>query len=565
MIVYTLRVSHPHRQFLDIEATIPTNGADELVVQLPVWRPGRYERGQFARNIQRWKPYSPDGASLHFEKVDHSRWVVQCSGLDSIEVHYNYYAAELNAGSTWVDDQQWYVNPVNCFVFCPDRMDEAAEIRLNVPPNWVLASGLANDGYTRLTARNVQELMDGPFIAADALWHRSYRVDEHTFHIWIRGKHRFDETRLLADFEAFTRAQIKAFGYFPVDEYHFLFQFSDFRVRHGVEHENSTVIALGPAETVSTPEGYLEMLCISSHELYHTWNVKSLRPQEMYPYDFTTENYSRQGYVTEGVTTYMGDLFLLKSRVINSSAYLKLLETDLTRHLHNPGRFNMSVADSSFDTWLDGYQMGIPARKVSIYTEGCLTAFLADVVLLEEADGLDAVMGQLCERFAKVNSGYPMGAYDQRVIDSSNGKARAIFDDLVHGTNDYLPYLKATFDKLGIAFSLERNLGFAGLTGAMGVHEQRGLRLTTVWPDSPADRAGLAVGDFVTLVNGLQVDDLLDARIKLEQPGELQIMAVRNRTAKSCSLRTDASYFPVVKLAPPTEANALYAKWSWSE
>ncbi len=565
MIVYTLRVSHPHRKFLDIEAHIPTNGEDELILQLPVWRPGRYERGQFARNIQRWKAYSHDGKPLEAHKVNHSQWRVMCKGHTAIEVHYNYYSAELNAGSTWVDEQQWYVNPVNCFIFCLGRMDEAAEIRLNVPHSWVLASGLPNDGFTRLTAANIQQLMDGPFIAADALWHRTYEVDQHRFHIWIRGKHRFDETRLLADFKAFTEAQMKAFGYFPVDEYHFLFQFPDFKVRHGVEHENSTVIALGPAETVSTPEGYLELLAISSHELYHTWNVKSLRPAEMLPYDFTTENYSRQGYVTEGVTTYMGDLFLLKSKVIDVPTYFKLFADDVMRHLHNPGRFNMSVADSSFDTWIDGYSAGIPARKVSIYTEGCLNAFMADVSLLQNGSGLDQVMRALCETFAKQGKGYPDGDYDQAVIHASNGEAKALFEKFVHGTDDYIPYLTAAFDALGIGYQFEVNIGFAGMTGAAGNLERNGFRLSVVWPDSPADKAGLAAGDLITVVNGIHVDEHLDARLRLDRPGLLNIAFMRQRTAHSCTLVPELKYFPMVKLSAPEKPNALYSQWAWIE
>ena len=563
MIVYTLRVSHAHRKFLDIEAVIPTNGADQLTLQLPVWRPGRYERGQFARNIQRWKAFSADGKPLTARKVSHSQWSVDCAGLDAIEVHYNYHAAELNAGSTWVDEHQWYVNPVNCFIYCLDRMDEPAEIRLNVPNNWGLASGLPNDGYTRLTAKNIQTLMDGPFIAADALWHRSYEVDAHRFHIWIRGKHRFDETKLLADFKAFTEAQIRAFGYFPVDEYHFLFQLPDFKVRHGVEHENSTVIALGPAETVSTPEGYLELLAISSHELYHTWNVKSLRPAEMLPYDFTTENYSRQGYITEGVTTYMGDLFLLKAKVIDVQTYLKLFADDVMRHLHNPGRFNMSVADSSFDTWLDGYSTGIPARKVSIYTEGCLNAFMADVTLLEQGSALDAVMHEMCQKFALQNKGYTDGEYDQMVINSSNGLALPLFDNLVHGTGDYVPHLKTAFEKLDLGISLEVVIGFAGMTGAAGQLERGGLKLSLVWPDSPADKAGLAAGDLVTVVNAIQVDEHLDARLRLESPSLLNIHFIRNRAAHTCSVHPDLKYFPVVKLTAPEQPNQLFSKWIW--
>ena len=118
----------------------------------------------------------------------------------------------------------------------------------------------------------------------------------------------------MADHVAFTRAQLSYFGSFPVPSYHFLYLFPDRDVRHGVEHEDSTVIALGPAERVRSKEGYMEIIGIASHELYHAWNVKRIRPAEWMPYDFANACPSELGYIAEGVTTYMGDLFLFEAR-----------------------------------------------------------------------------------------------------------------------------------------------------------------------------------------------------------------------------------------------------------
>ena len=126
---------------------------------------------------------------------------------------------------------------------------------------------------------------------------------------------------------------------------------------------------------------YSELLGVSSHELYHAWNIKTIRPKAMHPYRFREENYSRLGYIYEGVTTYMGDLYLLKSGVFTLSEYLKELEQQFQRHFDNPARFYTSVGDSSFDTWLDGYISGAPGRKLSIYVEGCLLAFVTDFMI----------------------------------------------------------------------------------------------------------------------------------------------------------------------------------------
>ena len=168
------------------------------------------------------------------------------------------------------------------------------------------------------------------------------------------------------DSSKFTQSQINHFGDFPVDEYHFLFQITPYLSYHGVEHTKNTVLLLGPSDDLMT-ERYDDLLGVCSHELYHTWNIKSIRPIEMLPYDYSKENYFRTGYVAEGVTTYMGDLFLINSKVFSWDDFIKTQNQNLYRHLMNYGRFNLSVADSGFDSWLDGYKMGTPDRLSLIH------------------------------------------------------------------------------------------------------------------------------------------------------------------------------------------------------
>lgn len=565
-IIYTLSAPRSHTKFLEFEAVFPTEGAQEIELRLPVWRPGRYELGYFARNIQRLTASGEDGGSLRCTKTSHSSWLIACAGHSKITMAYNYYAAELNGGSTWVDDDQIYVNPVNCFLFRPDRPDAEFTIRIRDERKLNIASGLPNNGHDELTALGVQQLMDAPFIASTQLWHRQYTIEQYQFHIWVHGAHRFNETALLAAFEKFTKAQLRAFGSFPVSDYHFLFQLPDHRTRHGVEHTNSTVITLGPAELLTTQEGYLELLGISSHELYHTWNVKCIRPVEMFPYDFKTENYSRLGYVTEGVTTYYGDLFLLRSGVIDLGTYLKLFAEDLTRHMHNAGRFNLSVADSSFDTWLDGYAPGIPHRKVSIYTEGSLCAFITDVAIMKATGNrysLDTVMRRLYEEFGLNAKGYTESDYRKIVEEVAGQPLDDIFNRLVHGTADYLPYLTAAFTELGLSLELHERNDFAGITGAQGAIEVRGYRLHSVWPGSPADIAGLAEGDLIISVNGIQADAHLNERLELENTERLMVTMIRNRREHRLELLRGSSFFQTVAIGVAPESTETFKCWSW--
>ena len=265
-----------------------------------------------------------------------------------------------------------------------------------------------------LRARDVQHVMDAPWVASPKLWHDSYREQGVDFHVWVHDTLPADPARFISEHVAFTRAQLSSFGSFPTEEYHFLYLFPDHDVRHGVEHEDSTVIALGPAERVQSEEGHMEIIGIASHELYHAWNVKRIRPAKWTPYDFTRACPSELGYLAEGVTTYMGDLFLFESGVVDLEGWCGLMTKLLERHLNNPGRLNMSVAASSFDTWLDGYRLGVPGRKGSIYVEGAVLAFLCDCRILAATDGqasLSNAMRLLWERFGFPRKGITASDY----------------------------------------------------------------------------------------------------------------------------------------------------------
>lgn len=513
---YTLSFQNPQQQFLDVALRIDGLAKEEfLTLQLPAWRPGRYELGNFAKNIQRFSVQNEKGKALRFEKVSKDTWMVHCKDAKSVVVEYNYYAAELNAGSTWLDEEMLYVNPVNCFIYRPDYMEQPATVELKVPRNYQVASGMKLKKKHTLEAANVQELMDCPFIASANLQHDTYKVDKTTFHIWLAGECKPDWKRMKNDFAAFSKVQIKAFGTCPVTEYHFLILARPERVYHGVEHSNSTVLSLGPGYDLFNPEGrYMDLLAVSSHELYHTWNIKKIRPQEMLPYDFTRENYSRMGYVAEGVTTFMGDLMLVRSGGFSQEQFLKELSTFAQRHFDNFGRTNLSVAESSFDTWLDGYSKGIPNRKVSIYNEGALNAIMCDLMIRNSSKNkhsLDSVMRVLYEEYAQQDIGYTEEIY-RGLIEAHAGKSfKAHFDKYINGTEPYEKPLKRALSYVGLEVVSEPASAYR--EHALGIKAEWAparYTVTDIYPGSPAEKAGLIAGDELLYINKFRMDQNLN-------------------------------------------------------
>jgi predicted metalloprotease with PDZ domain len=318
---------------------------------------------------------------------------------------------------------------------------------------------------------------------------------------------------------------------FPVDEYHFLIQILPYKTYHGVEHEKCTVITIGPSYDVFK-DYYTELLGVSAHELYHAWNIKSIRPAEMMPYDFTKENYSSLGYIAEGVTTYMGDLMLYKSGVFDLPQYIKEMNAQLQRHFDNFGRFNYSVAQSSWDTWLDGYEPGAPGRKVSIYTEGCLLAFIVDVLILKASKNkknLDNVMRSLYFNFGKEGIGITEKDYQTEIENVAGTDFQWFFDEYVNGTNAYNVLLVDCFEYIG--FELKHEPVKDAAAAYLGVKTIINNGITSIqaaYPGSAMDIGGAMIGDEIIGINGVAVREDFSKWVEFYMEDE-KVLTLRRR------------------------------------
>lgn len=519
---YKISYSNPHTHYIDIECSIENISLPQIELQLPSWRPGRYELGNFAKNIQHFKVINAKGEALSFKKTSKDSWSINTRGESVITVIYNYYAAELNAGSTWLDNKQLYINPINCLLYCEQKLEDPCHIEINVPFDYKLAGALKVVSTAinkeiktiKAMARDYHTLVDTPFICSNALQHNMFVLDGVEFNIWFQGECKPDWAKLIGDFFIFINEQFLLFKSFPTERYHFLIQVLPFQFYHGVEHADSTIIAIGPAYNLMRKDLYDELLGVSSHELFHTWNVKNIRPKEMLPYKYNTENYATTGYIYEGLTTYYGDLMLYRSGIFSDADYFKTLTQQFQKHLDNHGRFNYSVAQSSFDTWLDGYVPGVPNRKVSIYTEGCLLAFMADAQIRAQTNNnasLDNVLLALYNDFGKNNIGYTANDY-QTIIEHVTGQNwNDFFNNYIEGTLPYNDLLISSLAYFGLELSIvtskrpyESFLGFK-------VSEQNNETIVqNIHPGSLAEAAGLAIKDKIIGVNGFEVRNNLN-------------------------------------------------------
>ena len=570
---YSISYKNPHQHLVDIAFVIDKVDEKTLLVQLPAWRPGRYELSNFAQNVKSFEVTNAEGKKLAFKKKLKDLWEIETHGSKTVHVNYSYYANELNAGSTYLDENQLYINPVNCCLYVPNRIDAPAEIELDLPTNYKVATGLTPIKKNKYKVSNFHELADSPLIASATLQHDTYDCKGVTFHIWFQGEIKPNWEKLKKQFLAYTTVQLKAMKSFPFTEYHFLYQIDTKRAYHGVEHLNSTVIYFGPSYEVSEGDWYDEFLGVSSHELFHAWNIKTIRPIEMMPYDYNTENYSRLGYVAEGVTTYYGDVFLLRSKVYDEKRYFKTFNQLLDRHFSNFGRFNLSVADSSFDTWLDGYKAGVPGRKTSIYTEGALCAFMVDVQIRRDTKNkksLDDVMRLLYNEYGKKQVGYTEGNYREAIEAVSGTSFKAFFKNYYEGTKDYEPLLKQCLDYLGLDLKkahdnplCEQKLGVKTIDGSSG-----SAKIALVFPGSVADLTALQPGDEIVAINGIVLNKNLNEWLKYfktENKVSLTVLSGDKDRQVEISF-SDKDYFltnTIEKTKKPSKAQqANYKAWS---
>jgi len=511
-IFYTIDCDNAQQHFIKIKVQFPVD-ENKTIIHLPSWRPGRYELGNFAKNIKNFKVFNDQNKAVNFHKINKDSWEISSNETKYIKIEYQYYANELNAGSSYFDEQQLYVNTVNCFLYAEGKKQFPISLELNIPKNYTIASSLVQENNF-LFAANFDELADSPFICSENLEKQTYSVSDTNFHIWFNNQLNIPWERVIDDFRNFTKKQIEDFGEFPVSEYHFLIQSLPYLAYHGVEHLKSTVITLGPSYDLFENR-YDELLGVSSHELYHVWNVKSIRPKDLLPYDYKKENYSELGYIYEGVTTYLGDLYLLKSGVFSLENYLKELSAQFQKHFDNPGRFAYSVAQSSYDTWLDGYVPGVPGRKVSIYTEGCLLAFVIDVKIRKATNnkrGIEEVMKRLYYNFAQNNKGYTEKDFIDQLENICGYSFLDFFNDYVHGTTPYETILLEALDFIGLELIQTPSNSYSEANlGMKTVNQANHLLISAIYPGSPADMAGLSLGDELIALNTIKLNHDLDS------------------------------------------------------
>ena len=521
---YELFFQNPSSQLIHIKLN---SVGEEMPIRfhLPKWRPGRYELQQFDRLVSDFSALDNEGNSLPVHRVSTHAWEVSAPKGQAFSLEYNFYADRPDGGGSWFDAEYIYINGVNLFLYRKDQMLNPHELFLHISDEVEIACGLEREGNL-LKAKDFHQLVDAPILASPSLHHTIYYTNDIPLHLWFAGQCKPDFERLTHDFELYSQAQMDMFGEFPVDEYHFLFVARPIHSRHGVEHYNSTVIAMGPGPLLMTPPYYESLMEIASHELFHTWNVKALRPAEMYPYDYDRENYSSLHYVTEGITTYYGDLMLWKGNFWGFGRWIQSINGELQTHFHKGGKDFVSLTEASFGSWTNGYHSeGIPNRKISFYTKGYLVAFLTDLEIRRRTANkycLDDVVAQMYHQVAKNNRGYTKTDYLETLERFGGSSFEDFFQKYISGTESLVPALEEAAAYYGLHLSFRPLTSQSEARFGLKLDPTQYLpKIENILPNSPAEKAGLAKGDEIVSLNGLKANQNIQKIIQYFDQDEM--------------------------------------------
>jgi predicted metalloprotease with PDZ domain len=554
MIRYHVELADLHAHLYRVTLTVPRPAASQRL-SLPVWIPGSYMVREFGRHLSRLEARQ-GRRHVPLVQLDKTTWRADCEGSTALVVDMLVYAFDTSVRTAFLDAERGFFNGTSLCLRVEGREHEPHELTLGpLPRDWGVATAMTPQaaGVHAYAAADYHELVDHPFTLGH-FWRGSFEAGGVPHEFVVAGAWPgFDGERLVADTRRICEAQI-AFWHgrrrreIPMSRYVFMLHAVEDGYG-GLEHRASTALIAARrdlpragAAPGAPGDGYVTLLGLISHEYFHTWNVKRLRPRDFDELDYTRENYTELLWFFEGFTSYYDDLALVRAGLIDEARYLKLLAKTLDGVLGTPGRRVQSVARASFDAWVKYYRAdeNTPNATVSYYTKGALVALALDLRLRGAGTGdLDTLMRRLWAR-----SGGGAIAEEDILAELRELGGAAVADELqrwVHGTDDLplpelLPAVGVTATPDTAMPALAASIGLRLTEGAVS-----GVQVKSVLRGSAAERAGVAAGDELLAVDGWRVRRLDDAQQWLATGRPFELLLVRDQRVRR------------VEVTPPTE------------
>jgi len=514
---------------------------------MPVWTPGSYLIREFERHVQDFAATDAAGQPLKWEKISKNTWRVSTNGAREWHATYRVYANELSVRTSELNSDHAFWNNANLLMYLDGFLKSPSTVRVLAPDVWKVATGLPGVPGQRNTFRveNFDVLYDSPFEVSN-FKSLLFNVKGVPHRIVIDGEGNYDPERMRRDVQKIVETQVQLMGgEVPYRDYTFILHLRS-NAGGGLEHLNSAALGYprfgfkivegdratssAPNTTTQPERDYRGFLSLVSHEFFHLWNVKRIRPDALGPFDYTQENYTKLLWVAEGLTDYYADVVLRRAGLITEKEFLSATARAIQNLQNTPGRKVQSVEESSFDSWIKYYRQDENSinSQVSYYDKGAILGLLLDLEIRKRSNGrksLDDVMRYLYTEFFKKVRNYTPADFQRASEMMAGASLEEFFAKYVRGTEelDYNAALAAAGLRLetGIAPDDDKPLEKT-LLGADVEEDGARLLVRRVYAGSPAYDQGLNTGDQIVALDNMRVTkDFLNARLAEKKPGDL--------------------------------------------
>lgn len=531
-VAYTIDLSNPEHQLANVQVQFPAVESEQLVVNLPIWRTGKYKVLPVADGIRTFNAVDSNGKPLGWQRTASGEWTIDVPQASTVNISYQVYADELGQRLRHIDDSHAYIDASGMLMYSPDYREQPIAVQLNVPQGWQSYSGMEQgDTPHSFIADNYDILIDSP-IETGVSHHRQFSADGREYELVVWGEGNYNLEQIVTDLTKLSHTADVIWDNYPFERYVYMVHATSGE-RGATEHLNSTIIQL-PRFNFRERTDYLRFISTASHEFIHTWNVKAYRPQGLVPYDYQNESLTQLLWLAEGSTSYFQNQLLLRADIMQPKEFFADLAKRIERNENNPGRLQQSVAEASATAWIaQGGDYAIN-HSVNIYSEGYLMSLALDFDLLNKTDLAHSyrdVHRQLYQQYA-LPKGYTVSDVQQ------------ILQQLTD--ESYIDWWQQHINQ-PIALDFVSLLNMAGLQLSYGdkVEPDTGIQLNSnslqiahVKRDSPAWIAGIHADDEIIAINGLKVTAAgFNKRINDFKAGDtIEITAFDNQQMKQFKL-----------------------------
>lgn len=588
-IDYTIEVQSVQRREFVIQQQIKSTDTSDIIVYLPSWIPGSYMIRDFAKNITSLRAKDDNGQPLTIKQIDKQRWSIENNNRD-VTVDYTVYGNDLSVRSAYIDEDFCFFNGTSVFLAVQGQEDNPIFVTLkghSEKPEWTLASSMrvVDKNNHRYAADNYQDLIEHPVLMGD-LVSQTFETDGIAFEMVFSGlgKYPIDIDRVCRDVKVLCQHHIALFGSAPdISHYPFLTMVTE-NGYGGLEHTSSTALMCSKemlptlAMNDDINADYQNFLSLCSHEFFHTWHIKRIKPRQFQTLDLSQEVYTEQLWLFEGVTSYYDDLSLNSAELVDAEQYLAVLAKGLTRLIRNFGSERQTVTESSFNAWTKFYKQDENAVNaiVNYYNKGAIIALCIDLYLRQNSQGvycLKDIMQYLWQDYLNGNTGTLIDSVQSAAKNACSIDLSPLLSQALYST-DTLPY-QALLATVGVecqsyAAADMKDLGGKATTtaavnylGAVYSANSIGVTIDRVMYDSPAEKAGLKAKDILISINCEQVNHTsLQSTLNAfggHQSAELHVL--RRGQMKTFWLPLEAP--PANTMCLTVSDKALAQEWLW--